>query len=321
MGRMKRLGLFAAVFAVSGAAYAQDAEELIRHGNELRRKGYDDAALREFRRAYDLGATPRAAAQLGLAEQQVKRWGDAERHLTRALRDKDDPWVSKNRRVLDAQLKVVRGQIGRVEVAGEPPGAEVLVNAEIVGTLPLTDPVPVTPGSVRVEVRSAGYLSGAMSVAVTRGQLARVDIKLERDARAVAPSTFDASQAAAQAAPAAQPTPPPAVVIEQPPAKEPEPARSGTGLQTARWVAVGTGGVFLAAGIAGALLNYTNIRDFNTDCGGTDREGRALGMGGGRDATCQSNLDTAKTGKTVAIVGFAGAGVLAITSAILFFAF
>jgi hypothetical protein len=323
---MTRTGLFAAVFLLAGVAHAQDADELIRRGNDLRRKGQDEAALREFQRAYELGATPHAAASLGLAEQQLKRWGDAERHLSQALRDKTDPWVGKNRAVLEKQVKFVRGQIGRLEIIGDPAGAEVLVNNENVGTLPLADPVPVTPGSVRVEMRSAGYLNGAVSVAVARGQLGHVDLRLERDARAVAPPTFDAAKAAktvAETPPTAAPEP---SVVAEPelPAKQPEPPGPSATLQGARWVAVGAGGLMLAAGIAGAVINHSNMTEVNSSsgpCRGVNDKGMAVNGNGMPDASCQSKLDTANTGKTVAIVGFAGAGVLALTSAILFFAF
>jgi PEGA domain len=321
---MKRSGLFAAVLLFAGVAHAQDADELIRRGNDLRRKGQDEAALREFQRAYELGATPHAAASLGLAEQQLRRWGDAERHLSQALRDKTDPWVGKNRAVLEKQVKFVRGQIGRLEITGDPAGAEVLVNNENVGTLPLSDPVPVTPGPVRVEVRSPGYLNGAMSVSVARGQIGRVDLRLERDARAVAPPTFDAAKAvkaATETPPVAEPT---VTTDPEPLPKQPDEPRPSATLQGARWVAVGAGGLMLAAGVVGAIINHSNMTELNRTggvCGGINPMGQAVDKNGKPDPICQSKLDTANTGKTVAIVGFAGAGVLAITSAILFFAF
>ena len=56
---------------------------LIRHGIELRKVHDDEGAAREFQKAYDQVHTPRAAGQLGLAEQALGRWEDAERHVGR----------------------------------------------------------------------------------------------------------------------------------------------------------------------------------------------------------------------------------------------
>ena len=94
---------------VAGAETTDDAEKLIRHGIELRKAHDDEGAARAFQQAYDQVHTPRAAGQLGLAEQALGRWEDAERHVGEALRTGGDPWVAKNRATLDEALGIDPG--------------------------------------------------------------------------------------------------------------------------------------------------------------------------------------------------------------------
>src|SRR3982751_2270792 len=89
-----------AVVLIAGAlvgaarqARADDAEPLIRRGIELRRAGRDAEALEQFRQANQLAPSPRAAAQIGLAEQALGRWLDADGHLRAALAAPSDPWI------------------------------------------------------------------------------------------------------------------------------------------------------------------------------------------------------------------------------------
>jgi hypothetical protein len=58
-------------------AMADEAEDLVRKGVDLRREGRDQNALETFRKANQLASTPRTVAQMGLAEQALGRWTDA----------------------------------------------------------------------------------------------------------------------------------------------------------------------------------------------------------------------------------------------------
>jgi hypothetical protein len=66
---MKRVFL-AVVFpyASISVARAEDAEQLIRDGVALRRRGPEEAALAQFRRSYTIEPSAPALAQIGLVE-------------------------------------------------------------------------------------------------------------------------------------------------------------------------------------------------------------------------------------------------------------
>lgn len=326
------------------AAPAEDAEAYIKRGVGLRRLHNDAAALQEFRRAYEIAPSGRAAAQLGLAEQQLKLWVDADRHLGESLRDHSDAWVRQNRTVLEKSRRTVANHVGRLAVGGEPAGAEVFINGQNAGTVPLREPATVSPGPVRVEVRSPGYTSSSMSVVVAAGDQSRVDVRLERD-RTLTPAALSEPAAGpsvgrAAAGPSLATSGPPPMLSasggvvsggpvitpvrdEAEPPDHPTPEGPSPGLRTARWVMIGATGAFLAAGIAGLIIREHEVGMFNaSNCGIDPVNGNVVNRP--KPASigyCRTVVDNANTGRTVGIVGLAGAGLLAVTSAVLFLAF
>lgn len=181
--------LVAVAVALAGArpniALAADgkgeSEALITQGNELRRTGDDQGALPLFRRAYEVAPSPRTAVQLGLVEMALSRWADSEEHLSEGLKARTDSFIKKNRRVIEESLRTVKRRVGSVEIAGEPAGAEVLVNGRAVGRLPMPDPVRVGEGLVQVDVRARGYKLGSRTVTINGGQHQPLVIRLERE--------------------------------------------------------------------------------------------------------------------------------------------
>lgn len=288
--------------AVASAAAAREpgaeAERLIRHGVELRRGHDDEGAAREFEKAYDLVHSPRSAGQLGLAEQALGRWEDAERHVSEAIHAADDGWVVKNRAALDEALGTIQAHLGRVQVIGDPEGAEVSLNGKPVGRLPLGEGARVSAGQVDVEVHAAGYLAAQRTLTIVGGQYQRVVIHLAKE---VAPPAPDAKPAAAPVAAARPGTTP------VPPEGGPPPTRA-----ILAWSAAGLAGAGLAAGIVWTVLHGQHVSSFDQGC--------ALRRGAPVDKTtglasgaCQDAYNTYQSDRTIAIVGYAAAGAFAAT--------
>ena len=60
------------------------------------------------------------------------------------------------------------------------PGADVLVDDELIGRSPLGDVVDVAPGSRKIEARLAGYPTATAQLNVAMGQQVPVSLKLEK---------------------------------------------------------------------------------------------------------------------------------------------
>jgi len=228
----------------SAAGAAESAEALIQKGVALRTSGNDYEALPLFQRAYELSPTPRATAQLGLVEQALGRWPEAETHLGKAL-EAHDSWVEKNRKVLGQSLATIRQHLAAVEISGEPRGASVSVNGRAVGRLPLPAPVRVGEGYIEIELAADGHQPAKRTLTVAGAKAYQLFVKLEQQ-RASAPP----------------PLPPPPVVVTKVPPQPPPPAADaspGRGLRIAG-IAVGAAGVLAVAN--GVRLSI-KVRDLN----------------------------------------------------------
>ena len=184
-------GVVVSLGASAAASESDEPEQLIRSGNELRRKGDDLRAFGYLQRAYDMAHTPRAASQLGLCEQALGRFEEAEPHLSEAL-STHDAWVDAKRESLESAREAVRKKLGQVRVAGVPPGATVTAGKRAAHKLNADASLWLVPGPTTLLIEADGFRSATKSVVVALGEEVKVDAGLvpERTATATpAPST------------------------------------------------------------------------------------------------------------------------------------
>jgi hypothetical protein len=320
-----RYSLIALVFLSStfaplaAGAAAPKSEALVNQAVELRRNGDDEGALALLLQAYALARAPRTAGQLGLCEQALGRWAEAETYLTEALKVADDPWVKKNRGTIEDALAFVKSHIARIEIQGDPQGSEVWVNGALAGKLPLASPVRVAAGEVEVELRATGFVSEKKTMRLEAGQYQRIILHAsERPAPPAAPP------------PAAAPSETTTVVVNVPESrggtapppptvtKEPEAAASN-GRLALKWVAWGLGAVAAGVGAYGAVANSSGVSSFDSTCGIDPATGKAISKAGtsSGDAACVSKKSDYESKARLGIGGFVAAGALAVTGFVL----
>jgi len=299
----------------SGEEPAAEAERLIRHGLELRKAHDEQAAVRELQKAYGLVHTPRAAGQLGLAEQALGRWEDAEQHVREALEADADPWVVKNHGPLADAMGLIQRHLGRIEIVGEPEGAQVLVNGRAAGSLPLAQPVPVSAGEVDVELRAPAYQPAQRTVTVAAGQYRRIVVRLAKEVTA-APAAVDTPPVPSLVTP---PVPEPAApVAEISKVAEPRVDGPSTSRRVIKWSAAGLAAGSLALGVAFTIVQRKNVAAFDSYKVCEDRDGTAVVRGTAMPMPqCQQALHDYLMDEKVAIAGFVGAGAFGITWLIL----
>jgi tetratricopeptide (TPR) repeat protein len=176
-------------------AEVAESDALILQGLKLREQGKDAEALQLFVRAQELAPTPRALAQRALAEQALGDWAQAEAHLKEALAASDDAWIARHRQALDGALAVIGEHLGYLQVNGGVAGAELRLDGQLVGTLPLTAPLRVVTGRPLLEVTLTGYYPVRREIAIKGGSLSTESIELvpapvqQPDASRAAPAT------------------------------------------------------------------------------------------------------------------------------------
>jgi len=159
-------------------AEVAESDALILQGLKLREQGKDGEALKLFVRAQELAPTPRALAQRALAEQALGDWVQAETHLRAALASSEDPWIARHRQALEGALAVIGDHLGQLQVNGGVAGAELRLNGQLVGQLPLAAPLRVVVGRPLLEVSLAGYYPVRREIAIKAGSLSTESIEL-----------------------------------------------------------------------------------------------------------------------------------------------
>ncbi len=155
-----------------------ESDALILQGLKLREQGNDEEALKLFVRAQQLAPTPRALAQRALAEQAIGDWAQAELHLKEALTSSDDPWITRNRQALEGALAVIGEHLGYLQINGGVAGAELRLDGQHAGTLPLATPLRVVTGRPLLEVTLTGYYPVRREIAIKAGSLSTESIEL-----------------------------------------------------------------------------------------------------------------------------------------------
>jgi hypothetical protein len=305
------------------AAAGADAEQLIRDGIELRRRGDDATALQKFQQALQLDHSPRALTQVGLAEQALGRWVAAYEHLTRSLEATDDPWVTKNRSTISKALDIVDDHVGKLEILGGTSGAEVRVDQILRGTLPLGHAVPVSTGTIIVDLTAPGFIPIQRTTIVrpretTRESFGPLTPVLAKGAPAAGATAANSEppaarrQAPAPEVPAAAPTPAvPAPSGDGATAEDSAGARTGSFQSKAKWVAWGLGGAALALGIVELVREGSAGDNFNAGCDVSALGKIETSPGSTKTLSqCQDLKSQVDSNYRLEVIGLVGAGVL-----------
>jgi hypothetical protein len=275
------LAIACSAFPVHARAADGDAEALIARGIELREQGKDDEALSVFKEAYGRSPSPRARAQVALAEQALGLWVSAEKNLEAALAAGSDSWIAKNRGPLEGALAVIRRHVGSLEVRGTE-GAEVFLDGVKLGTLPQSEPFRVEAGRRSLELRAKGFHPTSRSIEIPAGGAARETVQL-------------VSMPERPTAQGGGFTPGERGVTT---------VDEGRGQRVIGWSFAGAGAALLGAGAVSLLVRKGFIDEYNADatCPG-------IGSSAPQPARCEDRIESSRTWQTVSLVSFVAGGV------------
>lgn len=314
--------LAAAVLTRAPAHAENDDEVMLRRGVELRKEGRDGEALAAFRSAYEQRPTPRARAQIALAEQALGHWVEAESGVVQALASEGDPWIRRNLEPLRAALETIRDHIGTIAVECNIDGASVFLDSRLVGKSPLDGPLRAAAGISTIGVKATGYGTVERRLEV----LARSEVKIEIVVVPSEPTRGSSLAPPASGDGAAGLSP----MLSAPAGSAgsngstPEGPRDGAAyansphdfashsLRTIGFISLAGSGALLAAGTVAEIVREHNASTYNDDsqCFFGDVT---------RRARCGSYLEAARTAQVLSIAGLTMGGVAAVTGVTLLF--
>ncbi|HEY6557031.1 MAG TPA: hypothetical protein VI072_07145 [Polyangiaceae bacterium] len=269
--------LVALLLFTSVVGAAPSAETLFRQGNELLRSHRYTEAARRYQASYALSRSAKALLNLSIALTELDRNVEAEDALTAYLAD---PAANPGKRAFaETLLASARARVVRLRIETEEPGVEITVDARLVGTTPLAQPIRLDAGTHTVVARKSPRMA-VETVALSHGQgEVRFRIRLDR---------------AAPTAPA--PSPPP-------------PAPGGDTQRVLAWISGSVGVVALGVGTAFGLDARAKWRDAQDRC----PDARCVA------SEDLSRDGEARTSARISTIAFVGGGAALIGAAVLWF--
>ncbi len=192
---------YAQASAKDDTPLTETARQRFQEGVRLFDSGKYEEARAAFLQAYALKRHPAVLLNLAQSELHSGHFVDSARHFSQYLREATNA-DSSERRSAEKSLAEARTKTGRVQISVNVVGADVVVDDELVGRSPLPEPIDVSPGSHKVEVRAAGAEPTASQVSAPMGQVTAVSLTVKQagqtpttPAAQAGPTTTEASDA------------------------------------------------------------------------------------------------------------------------------
>jgi hypothetical protein len=177
------LTLFGLARPLQAAEESAETEALLRKGIQLRREGADEAALAVFLEAQAQSPdSVRVLLHVATAAQAASKWLMADEYLRKAAEHSDDPYYQRYRTEIEEVRAATAQRVGQFRAVGEPEGAQVILNGQVVGTLPMETPKTLEAGTYVLEVTKPGYYRLRRPISVPGSVLTRETVALNERA-------------------------------------------------------------------------------------------------------------------------------------------
>ncbi|HTU61924.1 MAG TPA: tetratricopeptide repeat protein [Polyangiales bacterium] len=146
-------------------------------GVDYYRDGNINAALIEFKRAYDAAPNYRVLYNLGQVANALNDYVEAQRYFQRYLQDGGAEIDPERRAEVNALITKLGGRIASVTVVCNVDGAQIYVDDVPVGVSPLAEPLRVSAGTRRIAAAVSGKPRSTRVVEAVGGERLNVEIE------------------------------------------------------------------------------------------------------------------------------------------------
>ncbi len=196
------------VTAEPTAEAKKEAAERFGRGLSFYEDGDYGLALIEFERAYQLVPDYRVLYNIGQVSIQLSRSAQALRALKQYLEEGGQSLGQERVESVNRDLEMLEARTAHLTIKGTE-GAEVLIDDESLGTLPLEGPLLVDAGRHRLEVKRDGYRPYGERLTLAGAEDREITVELEKKPKAV--------PLVAAPRPETSPQPTPAIGVDAPP--------------------------------------------------------------------------------------------------------
>jgi PEGA domain len=174
----------------------EEAAALFDRAVELYREGDLDAAVAQFERVYELAPKPAILYNLAQIQAERHQYVAATALYEKFLESSSEDASSTRKDDAREQLQKLRDRIAELWVESNVDEAELFIDDERVGTLPLEQPLKIGAGVSRIRVSKRGYVSAVHTLKVVGGDRPRLLLTLQpTDAEGAVPPTTTSTSA------------------------------------------------------------------------------------------------------------------------------
>jgi len=166
-------------------ASVEEARQRFQKGVQLFHEWSFEAALAEFRKAYQLAPSYRVLYNIAQVHYELHSYVDALKAFRQYL---SEGGVDDRRMQVEGEIRKLEGRVGFLEVIANVDGGQVSIDDVPVGLLPMKAPILVNPGVRRVSVNKPGFGTTARNVTIAGGDHAQVSLELNEAVATRAPS-------------------------------------------------------------------------------------------------------------------------------------
>ncbi|MGC4066962.1 MAG: tetratricopeptide repeat protein [Polyangiaceae bacterium] len=163
-----------------------EARDRFAAGLKLYEDGEFALALIEFERAYSLVPDHRVLYNIGQVNIQLGRYSRAVRTLERYLAEGGERVPPDRKQAVQADLTMLAARTATLFVSVNVPGADIMLDNDVVATSPMATPLLVDAGEHRLVVRKSTYLTQTKPIALAGRDTLRLDVALEEEPKMVA---------------------------------------------------------------------------------------------------------------------------------------
>lgn len=222
-------------------AAQQEAATRFRKGLDLFKDGDYQAALIEFRRAYELAPNFNVLYNIGQVYFQLQDYPNALGSLERYLSEGGANVPASRKSEVERDIEKLKSRVANIEITVNVPDAEITLDEVPIGKSPLAKPLMVSAGKHKLVATKTGFNTVTRLLEVASGDSPKIVLEMTENKGPVI--SIEPPPTASVTAP-----PPPTSTAPPPPPVEPPPPRS---IPWAGWAV--TGGLTVGAVITGVL--------------------------------------------------------------------
>lgn len=160
-------------------AEQQEADRHFGSGVTLYKEGKYAEALAEFERAYEIAPHPLVLYNIAGCHRELSRYAEAVKYYRRFLDEGKDVVTKVRLDNAQTELGDILARIARVTVTvPQVEGAELVLDGEAVGTMPLDMPLVLAPGEHKLRARAPGYRDAERVLRLASGDELEVELTL-----------------------------------------------------------------------------------------------------------------------------------------------